>query len=369
MAIVSAGYAGTVNDAQWALMSRFFGQDFGVLNLNELNCTQQSGAKTFNISAGTFYGRGIMDISDASVNIAPSVPVSGGQWFLIIARRIWATKVTSLMAIAGPTTTATPPTSKPASYPTLQRNPGVQDDQPLWWVWVNASNTTTVKFDQRIFSSGRVADFNAIPPTGFLTRGSQLTVEPVRMTLADNGTAWEPITLRVSGATALRNQLTSLGLAVDGMEWHDTDDNGDYVNSGGVWKYRSGFMIAYAQRLTGTNQEISTKTAITGMSASFTLPSEQEVEFRVAIHGYGSTADVLAGINVVEAGVNLSDWIITANSGGQATYNSHTLTARRTLPAGVHSVSTMAARAAGSGNMRFPSLTDTGNCFLSIVAI
>lgn len=236
MAIVSAGYAGTVNDAQWALMSRFFGQDFGVLNLTEMNCTQQSGAKTFNISSGTLYGRGIMDASDASVNIAPSVPVSGGQWFLIVARRIWATRVTSFMAVAGPTTSATPPTSKPVNYPTLQRNPGVQDDQPLWWVWVNASNTTTVMFDQRIFSSGRVANFSAIPPVGFLTRGSQLTVEPVRMTLADNGTAWLPITMRVSGTTAQRTEFTNAGLAIDGMEWHDTTDNSDYVRLSAAWK-------------------------------------------------------------------------------------------------------------------------------------
>lgn len=244
MAIVSAGYAGTVNDAQWALMSRFFGQDFGVLNLTELNCTQQSGARSFNLSAGTLYGRGVMDVSDAVVNVAPTVPVSGGQWFLIVARRIWATKVTSLVAVAGPTTTTTPPTSRPSSYPTLQRNPGVQDDQPLWWVWVNASNTTTVMFDQRIFSAGRVANFNAIPPAGFLTRGSQLTVESVRMTLADNGTAWQPVTMRVSGTTAQRTEFTDAGLAIDGMEWHDTTDNSDYDRRGGSWRRASGLILA-----------------------------------------------------------------------------------------------------------------------------
>lgn len=235
MAIVSTGYAGTVNDVQWAQMSRFFGQDFGVLNPNELAVTQQSGAKTFNVAAGTFYGRGIMDISDSTVNVAPTVPVSGGQWFLIVARRIWATKATSFLAVAGPTTSATPPTSKPANYPTLQRNPGVQDDQPLAWVWVNASNTTTVIFDQRIFSDGRVANFNAIPPVGFLTRGSQLTVEPVRMIVVDNGTAWLPVTMRVSGTTAQRTEATNAGMVAEGMEWRDTTDNSDYVRIGSAW--------------------------------------------------------------------------------------------------------------------------------------
>lgn len=235
MAIVSTGYAGTVNDVQWAQMSRFFGQDFGVLNPNDLAVTQQSGAKTFNVAAGTFYGRGIMDISDSTVNVAPTVPVSGGQWFLIVARRIWATKVTSFLAVAGPTTSATPPTSKPANYPTLQRNPGVQDDQPLAWVWVNASNTTTVIFDQRIFSDGRVANFNAIPPVGFLTRGSQLTVEPVRMIVVDNGTAWLPVTMRVSGTTAQRTEATNAGMVAEGMEWRDTTDNSDYVRLSGAW--------------------------------------------------------------------------------------------------------------------------------------
>lgn len=235
MAIVSAGYAGTVNDSQWALMSRFFGQDFGILNLGELNCTNPAGTKNFNLSAGTLYGRGVMDVSDAVVNVAPTVPVSGGQWFLIVARRVWATKTTSFIALPGPTTTTATPTARPAAYPAMQRNPGVQDDQPLWWVWVNASNTTTVRFDQRIFSNGRVADFGAIPPTGFLTRGSQLTVESVRMTIVDDGTAWKPITMRVSGTTAQRNEATAAGMVAEGMEWRDTTDNSAYVRSGGAW--------------------------------------------------------------------------------------------------------------------------------------
>lgn len=149
MAISSAGYAGTVNEIQWAAMSRYFGLDYGVKTRADLACTQVAATKTFSIAAGEFYGRGVADVSDSPVTISPAVPASGGRWFLIVARRVWATKTTSLLAVAGATTTVTPPTVPPTVLPGINSNPGVIDDQPLFWVWVNASNTTTFIWDLR----------------------------------------------------------------------------------------------------------------------------------------------------------------------------------------------------------------------------
>ncbi len=347
MAIVSAGYAGSVNDSQWALMSRFFGQDFGILNLGELNCTNPAGTKNFNLSAGTLYGRGIMDVSDAVVNVAPTVPVSGGQWFLIVARRVWATKTTSFIALPGPTTTTATPTSRPAAYPAMQRNPGVQDDQPLWWVWVNASNTTTVRFDQRIFSNGRVADFGAIPPTGFLTRGSQLTVESVRMTIVDDGTAWKPITMRVSGTTAQRNEATAAGMVAEGMEWRDTTDNSDYVRGAASWGLASGTKITAKQ--SSGSQTFSAETALAGLAISLTLEEAREVHLGLTFRRYSSTADVLINYTVKNNGVVIWDATTQGNSGGA---NSGLTTTHKTsmvLPSGTNNLVAYAKRVVGTG--------------------
>ena len=200
MAIVSAGYAGTVNDLQWAQLSRYFAMPYGVKDAAACAVTQQGSTKTFNVAAGEFYGRGILDASDSTVNVAPTVPGSGGQWFLLVARRVWATKVTSFIAIAAATTTTTTPTAPPVSLPTISTNPGTQDDQPIAWVWVNSANTTVVIFDLRVRSDqnlwGRTPTFPNTysreahmpsPVTGQRTR--------VATDLWDrewNGSAWRP---------------------------------------------------------------------------------------------------------------------------------------------------------------------------------
>lgn len=149
MAISSAGYAGTVNDVQWAAMSRYFGRGYSVRNAAALACTQVGTTKTFSLAAGEFYGSGVTDTSDSAVTVAPTVPASGGQWSLIVARRVWATKLTTLVALAAATTTTSMPTAAPTAYPAMNTTPGVSDDQPLWWVWVNAGSTVTLMVDVR----------------------------------------------------------------------------------------------------------------------------------------------------------------------------------------------------------------------------
>lgn len=198
MAITSAGYAGTVNDLQWAQLSRYMGQPYAVKQAADLACTQSGVTKTFDVAAGEFYGRGIMDANSASLNVAPTVPGSGGQWSLIVAHRVWATKLTTIIAIAGATTSASVPTAPPTAYPTLSTTPGTADDQPLFWVWVNASNTTTVIFDARVFAPGMVADLNALPPVTNYSEGSRLHVDELNCDFEQQDGVW----VQVSDASA-----------------------------------------------------------------------------------------------------------------------------------------------------------------------
>lgn len=221
MAIVSAGYAGTVNDLQWAKLSRYFGIPQAVKGLSDCAVTQQGSTKTFNVAAGEFYSAGILDTSDAIVNVAPTVPGSGGQWFLLVARRVWATKTTSFVVVASSTTTTTPPAAPPAALPSISTNPGVQEDQPLAWVWVNASNTTVVIFDLRVRADlnfkGQVPTYpnvyardaaNPVPSLGDLAR--DLSTGIIRRY---DGSLWQVWTIP---RTAFTPSFTNLTLGTGG---------------------------------------------------------------------------------------------------------------------------------------------------------
>lgn len=239
MAITSAGYAGTVNDLQWAQMARYFGMAYAVKSAADLACTQNGANKNFNIAAGEFWGRGIMDASDAVVNIAPAVPAAG-QWFLIVARRIWATGITSFVAVASSTTTTTTPTAPPTAYPTLNTNPGVTDDQPLFWVWINAANTTTVVFDVRVICSqggGIVADLNALQANPGLD-GQRLRVDSLNVDFVFDDTGWvQDGFSKVATTTARDTEYAKAGGAylVAGTQSLVAADGGMYVRDSASW--------------------------------------------------------------------------------------------------------------------------------------
>lgn len=213
MAITSAGYAGTVNDLQWSQLSRYAGLDYGVKSTADLACTQSGVTKTFNVATGEFYGRGIVDTNGAIVNIAPAVPAAG-QWFLIVAHRVWATKVTTIISLAGPTTTTATPTVPPVVAPgTLASGPGTTDDQPLFWVWINSANTTTVIVDVRklpVVQGGPiVADLNSL----YALNALYLTNVGGRVMVGEGGAefglvvggAWQQITPAVFASAAARD--------------------------------------------------------------------------------------------------------------------------------------------------------------------
>lgn len=149
MAIASTGYAGSVNALQWARMNRYHGSRYAVADRAAFACAQIGTTKTFSLAPGEAYASGVLDTSNASETVSPTVPGSGGRWFLICLRRSWSARATTIVAHSGPTTSTSVPTAAPTSMGFITSNPGVTDDQPLFWVWVNASTTQTVIVDVR----------------------------------------------------------------------------------------------------------------------------------------------------------------------------------------------------------------------------
>lgn len=149
MAQTSVGFAGTVNDAEWAVLSSFLGNQACVSSQASLAVTPVSGARSVSVAAGVGYGDGVQTTLSAPETVALATPTNG-QWYLIVLRRVWTTKATSLVAIPHSTTSTALPTSAPTSYPAAMLvAPGTQADQPLAWAWCNSANTTVVVSDLR----------------------------------------------------------------------------------------------------------------------------------------------------------------------------------------------------------------------------
>lgn len=121
-----------------------FGNDYAVGGPADLKVTPVAGNRQVTVAAGTAFGRGVTTVLSTPETQSIAAPTNG-QWHLLVLRRIWATKTTSLQVIAHTTTTTTPPTAPPLTYPGgLLSSPGVQDDQPIAWLWVNSGSTAVV---------------------------------------------------------------------------------------------------------------------------------------------------------------------------------------------------------------------------------
>ncbi len=146
MAISSIGYAGSVDEAEWAKLSRFAaGHTYLVAGPDDFRATPAGGDRGVEIATGVAAGAGIYDESDSPVTFnLPSVS-SGSRWDLIGLERDWGTGTTSVDRIAG---------SASKAIPTRSTNPGVEDVQPLWLLRVTAGQTTIQEYvDLRAFVS------------------------------------------------------------------------------------------------------------------------------------------------------------------------------------------------------------------------
>jgi hypothetical protein len=199
MAITSAGYYGTVNDAQWAglfePLARWFRQGAFVP-------TAVASQRTVTLTAGVAFAAGIRDVSSAAATVALTPPSSGGQWWLISLRRTWsigASGTTAITALVGGTTDGTVPTSWPTILPSgFVSTPGDRVDAPVAWVHVRAADTTLTIFDCRMVldSNGRSVAASTAALTMLALSSPVVTgLEVVNLgegaTYRWNGTAWK----------------------------------------------------------------------------------------------------------------------------------------------------------------------------------
>lgn len=146
MATKSFGYPGSVDAAALAVwLPMVSSGQYSVAGAGDWRVSARSGAdRGITIAKGTGAGDGIMDVVDADINnlVLPAA-ASGGQWFMVVARRNWSTNATTFVVVAG---------TSEKKLPARQNNKGVLSDQPLALCRVLANSTVVSEFvDLRVW--------------------------------------------------------------------------------------------------------------------------------------------------------------------------------------------------------------------------
>jgi len=164
MAIQSVGYDGSVDEQDWANLARFLGKAPCTLGATGWQVTAVTGPdRTVRVAAGTGYGWGVMDVSTASVDLQLDTPTLA-RWDAIVARRDWQPTPgggTTFVVVKGASGVT------PALPATLLNSPGVQADQVLALVQVQAGiSTPTAVIDLRKDLDGHVKSKDAAALVG-----------------------------------------------------------------------------------------------------------------------------------------------------------------------------------------------------------
>jgi len=133
MTITSKGYGGTVDYADWAVMTAHFGARYSVFGAESFQAAVGSGDREVTLLAGSAAGPGIYDVSNATVTVTGASVSAGSRWDLVALRRDWAAETTTPVIITGTSTRALPAGRQTAI--------GDVDDQPLWLVRFAAGQT------------------------------------------------------------------------------------------------------------------------------------------------------------------------------------------------------------------------------------
>lgn len=199
MTITSTGYHGTVDYADWAVMTSHMGAQYGVVGKDSYAVAVGSGDRVVTVQPGTAQGQGIVDISDAVVNLTGAPVASGNRWDLVALRRDWNAGggTSTLVLIQG---------GSAASIPTRNTDPGILDDQPVALVRFSAGQTAAQEvIDLRVWHGDGGLAARHILVRDYLDRiGSRIWINGITWVIGFDATGqpgWVPDSVYV-GTTA-----------------------------------------------------------------------------------------------------------------------------------------------------------------------
>lgn len=185
MAITSIGYAGTVNAFEWAKLAPRIGELYSV-DFNGFNAVVAAGDRAIRITPGVATGAGICDTSDANVTVTHAAASSGVRYDMIVLRRTWASKLTTVAVVQGTGT---------REVPARTMNPGTVDEQPLFLVRITAGSTVPIiEADLRLFrGAGGLTANDQLALYYVTTVGTRISIGDVDWVLTDQagvGPTW-----------------------------------------------------------------------------------------------------------------------------------------------------------------------------------
>ena len=176
MTIISVGYAGTITDDNWRRMATAtVGALYGVDDFASWKVTAGVGDRALQVATGGAFGIGVRDVSDDPVTVTSGTVSSGSRWDLVVARRNWGTKVTTIVVIPGSATKA---------LPARNTGFGAVNDQPLALARFAAGQTAVQE----------IIDLRCIPGDGGMVAFDDLALQyldRVGTSVWINGTLWQ----------------------------------------------------------------------------------------------------------------------------------------------------------------------------------
>lgn len=232
MTISSVGFAGTideVNEEVWSSISTY-GAEYGVATEAACKVSIVSGVdRTVRVAVGSCWGKGVLAVSDATVDIQLSPIASGQRWDTIVARRDRGSADTTFIALSG-TSTKSISASRTSGW-----GAGT-DDQPLALARVVAGQSNVVEVvDLRCWAGNGGVVAASAEALGYLTApGSVVWVDGacwVRQVAANGTSSWVKVlpNVDVVGAPLLgvySGQVVKR--KVTAKTW-STDGNGDVI--------------------------------------------------------------------------------------------------------------------------------------------
>jgi hypothetical protein len=224
MALTNSGFDGTVTEAAWANMSALTDMD-AVESSAAWAITQGTGRQVSTAAhSGYAFARGVLSKDTSAILTGLGTPVDG-QWFLICRHINWSTNAVTVVAVAHSTTSTTIPTVAPATFPTIDNNPGVLYDQKLGWAWVRSTDTTVTLFDLRTFSAEARAlgTKQSYTPTltgitigngtaiGTSTRNGQMVFDEIIVTLGSTSSVTGGVVISSLPVPGLSVELMAIG--------------------------------------------------------------------------------------------------------------------------------------------------------------
>lgn len=190
MTITSYGYDGTMSEVGWATLAPLLGKLPVCINASSFNVATTSTNYGVEVAAGTAFGDGVVDVSDAAIELVGSAPSSGTRYDTVVLRRNWAGDggVTTVQLVTGTSTKAAT-----VAYST----PGVQCDYPLALVAYTSTSTEGTVTDLRAYGQSVpvYASVDALPDAGSVSTGYLAMVNTSTGNLFDmyvsKGTEWE----------------------------------------------------------------------------------------------------------------------------------------------------------------------------------